>query len=304
VWICAITASTVLAQQQSFTLNIGNEASLSIRGKVAPGSLAGYSVTFRSPVPYPFPSGQPKLTLRQETGLEIPLETNMAGLLSGQFYVPNSVQHGPATVTLQVDDYVATGTVDIVPTAPALYVDLLAETLDAQVIRGTPEPPKFREPIHPGDTFTVWGTGLGNASAAEVRARIGTRTLDVLYAGAVPHLRGVDQYNLRVPPGATLPDTCFTGVELTVRGTAVPSGTLPTSTTGDPCRHPLNLTSDQLATLDRDEPIPVASFVLSNYTARLYDPVTFDPLELIERQETAGVDVRNQWSRRDRLHDP
>ena len=87
-------------------------------------------------------------------------------------------------------------------------------------------------------------------------------------------------------------------------GTAVPSGTLPTSTTGDPCRHPLNLTSDQLATLDRDEPIPVASFVLSNYTARLYDPVTFDPLELIERQETAGVDVRNQWSRRDRLHDP
>jgi len=264
-WIFALTLSTVSAQQGD-RLWIGNAAGFAPSGKIAPGSLAQYSIAFQE-FPPNLPFETPTLTLRQGTGPEIPLDLQDGTALSGKFYIPENAAIGPATITLKSDTFRISTDVDIVASAAAFYTVDFSRVLTAQ-LAPTASPVQLTRPARPGDVITVWGTGLGNATSGEIEASIGTQPLQVLYVGHSAQYRGLDQYNLAIPTGAQLPDTCYARLNFKVRGAATPSGYIPTgnAATG-PCRHPLNLTTAQLTTLDQGGQIPMASFTLSTFVS-------------------------------------
>ena len=83
-------------------------------------------------------------------------------------------------------------------------------------------------PAIPGQTVTLWGTGLGAAlgldsihpaahqSDTPVEVEVGDRTADLTYSGRSPCCPGVDQINLQIPDDAPL--GCFVPVSVRVRG--------------------------------------------------------------------------------------
>jgi len=83
-------------------------------------------------------------------------------------------------------------------------------------------------PARPGQTVTLWGSGLGAApgpdsipsdarqSPTPVEVEVGGHAAQVSYSGRSPCCPGVDQINLRIPEDAPL--GCFVPVSVRVRG--------------------------------------------------------------------------------------
>ena len=94
----------------------------------------------------------------------------------------------------------------------------------------------------PGQTVTLWGTGLGGVqgsdsvpadarqSATPIDVEVGGQVAQVSYGGRSPCCPGVDQINLQIPDSAPL--GCFVPVSVRVRG-AVYSNVEPISISAD-----------------------------------------------------------------------
>ena len=102
-------------------------------------------------------------------------------------------------------------------------------------------------PARPGQTITLWGTGLGAAagsdaipsaarqSATLVEVDVGGQAAQVSYSGRSPCCPGVDQINLQIPNDVPL--GCFVPLSVRVRG-AVYSNVEPISISADGARCP------------------------------------------------------------------
>ncbi|MBS1859408.1 MAG: hypothetical protein JST11_28800 [Acidobacteria bacterium] len=105
---------------------------------------------------------------------------------------------------------------------------------------------RLSAPAIPGQAMTLWGTGLGTATAVSVL--VAGVPAETLYAGPAPGLPGVDQINFVLPAG--VPRRCF--VPLVVRTGAAASGvvTMAVSADGGPCASEFGLSREVLARLD------------------------------------------------------
>ncbi|MBI4906478.1 MAG: hypothetical protein HY820_22805 [Acidobacteria bacterium] len=109
-------------------------------------------------------------------------------------------------------------------------------------------------PAIAGSIITLRGTGMGRAKADDVRASIEDQVPTVVAAGPSSD-PGVDEFRLRLP--ATLAFTgCYVPLEVTVGGDRVDALNLSIAQTNRPCRHPLDLTDEQLGILDAGRPLP------------------------------------------------
>ena len=121
--------------------------------------------------------------------------------------VPPEIPLGTTTLRLGVDDQgSAPVSIEILAAAPALFVgqsgSALAQNLDAS---GKPTLNQLTHPALPGQTVTLWATGLGSYTTADVTVEVAGESIHPGFAGHAPGQPGLDQINL------TLPGDVFTG---------------------------------------------------------------------------------------------
>ncbi len=136
-------------------------------------------------------------------------------------------------------------------------------------------------PARPGQTIGLTGTGLGYGT--QVSATIGGMAATVVYAGrGTP--AGMDSIQLQIPAGVA--DGCYVPLVLNIGVTVVQSSISVTST-GAPCKHPLNLSLGDLQNLDSGGSLNVATVqVTSALNAALSAAV--------HRQESAYTDISSE----------
>jgi hypothetical protein len=108
---------------------------------------------------------------------------------------------------------------------------------------------KLTNPVLPGQYVTLWGTGLGSATADEVKIELGGTEIAPQYVGHAPALPGVDQINFQVPDSG-VPEGCYVSV-IVKTGDIVSNGaSIAKASQPGPCEHPFGLSAVDLATLD------------------------------------------------------
>ena len=177
--------------------------------------------------------------------------------------VPPAIPLGTTTLRLAVDDQgSAPVSVEILAAAPALFVgqsgSALAQNLDGS---GKPTLNQLTHPALPGQTVTLWATGLGPYTTADVTVEVAGESIHPGFAGHAPGQPGLDQINL------TLPGDVFTGcyVPVTLHAGSRSSSAVTISTAAEDgaCTHPLELSATQLAVLDKGGAITAGSINLT-----------------------------------------
>lgn len=139
-------------------------------------------------------------------------------------------------------------------------------------------------PAYPGETLTLWGTGLGpdaqsdvnggssgdQTAAGNVRIIVGATEVVPLYAGRSGGSPGLDQVNFTLPANVTT--GCTVNLQVRVGGRLSNAGSLAiVPSGGQQCTHP-TLTQSQLHRLDLGETLTVGSLGLAKFNTRLTIP--------------------------------
>ena len=145
------------------------------------------------------------------------------------FQIPTGTADGDATVIVRAiqsngDEVVSTGTVKIAATAPSIFTanangtgapaGLTGRISESNQFVFDANPPFAPDPVNPGilipapiDVGTssrpafliLYGTGIRNATTANISAVIGGIVTTVEFSGPAPGFTGLDQVNLRLP---------------------------------------------------------------------------------------------------------
>ena len=169
-------------------------------GSIAAGSIAGaFGQNFASA------SG---VTIEDSGGTNLAASVLFASPSQINFVLPAGLEAGPATVTIGSQ---ATG-VALAPIAPSLFTLNEQGLAAAYVTRVTSGNPVTYEPaavlngvyapvpidVTPGSAYlSLFGTGFRNAT--NLRALVGSSSVQVVYAGPQPSFAGLDQLNLLLP---------------------------------------------------------------------------------------------------------
>jgi uncharacterized protein (TIGR03437 family) len=157
------------------------------------------------------------------------------------------------------------------------------DSVAAQVYRDGPQLIGLTTPVRSGEWVTLWGTGLGNATASTLTIDAGGVTTVPAYAGPAPGLAGVDQINFQFPAGVA--SDCYIPISVKLNGRAGNIPTIATANAQGPCRHRLGLTASALATLDQGGRVPLSqSWVYSDVVP------AFDNPGLYRRYDTVSLD--------------
>src|SRR5262249_14761565 len=113
---------------------------------------------------------------------------------------------------------------------------------------GVPSLNRLTSTAAPGQTVSIFGTGLGpiagsdNAapgavtpSGIDVKILIAGRTITPSYAGRQPQYAGEDQINFTLPADSAFPDGCFLPFAVQVDGVVSNYATLARSSSGGAC---------------------------------------------------------------------
>lgn len=155
-------------------------------------------------------------------------------------------------------------------------------------------------PAIPGQTITMWGTGLGPAGGpdnvaapsgnlpTQVEVFVGGQAASVQYSGRSPCCSGVDQIVFKVP--STAPPGCWVPVYVRTGGAVTSNGvTIAISADGSPCSEPGNAVSPTLVNGGRlGALIAVRSNVREDVGTRAPVDVTTDYAAGFFLQEQAG----------------
>ena len=273
-WLAVILFAGSLASAQE-QITVSNAASMLVSGTAAPGSLVLIYLTGQPGGPYTIHPASLNVTIlpdgatsAQECGI-IPGSGNFAQLVT-PFQVlavlPTRLPLGPAQLTLYNSGLSATAQITIVPSSPGLFPPsaFKVQQTGADQVQ---TPNQLTQPAQPGDTVTLWGTGLG--SATQVTVLLGGRAATAS-AGPAPGVPGVDQIQFVVPADASIPNDCY--VAVAVRTPGVISNTISISKTSDgsACQSTLGLTTSDLATLDGGGTVGLAQLTV---TARVSPPI-------------------------------
>jgi len=238
------------AQQQ---LQVENAASL-LTGDIAAGSLVKLQLIYQGgPITPIDPSSVSAQIL--PVGSQDPLALSVLEVLDATsvlVLIPSATPVGPAIITLSFNGQnSAAQNVNIVATSFGLYSAGFGEAALAQNIKSNGiQLNNLTHPAHPQDFVTLWGTGLGPATADQVTVLLGGHPFPVTYAGPSGDFAGLDQINFQVPDDPTIPQGCYVAVNVEIGNTTSNLATLSLSPNAGPCAHPFGLTADELAALD------------------------------------------------------
>jgi hypothetical protein len=189
----------------------------------------------------------------------------------GQLLTPNQVTVvlpailplGPAQIVLYHSGLSATAQIVIVPTSLELFPPSQTHPVLQMGSGQTQVRNQLTHPAQPGDTVTIWATGLG--SATQVTVLVGGRPTVSSFAGPVSYLPGVDQIEFVVPDDPTIPNDCYVAVAAQVSGATTNAIWMSKTTDGSPCKSTLGFTADDLATLDAGGALGLAQLTVSAF---------------------------------------
>jgi len=200
----------------------------------------------------------------------------------GQLLTPNQVTVvlpailplGPAQIVLYHSGLTAMAQIMVVPTSLGLFPPSQTHPVLQMGSGQTQMRNQLTHPAQPGDTVTIWATGLG--SATQVTVLVGGRPTTSSFAGPVSYLPGVDQIEFVVPADPTIPNDCYVAVAAEVSGATTNAIWMSKTTDGSPCKGTLGFTADDLATLDGGGVLGLAQLTVSAFVGA--PPVLFSPL--------------------------
>jgi uncharacterized protein (TIGR03437 family) len=250
-----LTAAALLFSLPAFSqavLNAGNAASGS--PNIAPGSLVAVVESLVASGDLDPLHARMKL---QSIPLTI-LPTSSA--LAIYAMLPENAPLGPASLILSHDGRADLSfAVNVVPASPGLFS---AQNLSST---GAPSPNALSNSAIPGQYMTLWATGIGNSTLANVSVEIGGTIVAPIYAAHAAGSPGMDQINFRIPAGVST--GCY--VALTIRAQGIMSNQIAVAVSTAPgaCHHPLGLSPSEMLTLDQGGSITFGSIALARNVA-------------------------------------
>ncbi len=196
----------------------GELAADSIAAAFGENLAAGIAIAASLPLPTQLGGVTIKVTDAEGVTRDAPLFFVSPNQINYQ--IPTGVSVGIASITVYNSGgvSVATGTVPIIPAAPALFTsNASGEGVPAALLLRVRGDGQFYEPVarYDGQRYVpveidlgseddqvfliLFGTGFRSAGAANARTTIGEAEAEVLYAGAAPGFAGLDQANVRIP---------------------------------------------------------------------------------------------------------
>lgn len=245
VWL---VCGCAFAQQQ---LQVENAASL-LTGDIAAGSLVKLQLIIQGGGITPIDPASVSAQLLP-VGFQVPLPLSILEVLDATsvlVLIPSTTPLGPASVTLNYNSQTATQIVNIVATSFGVYSAGGEAALAQNITSNGIQLNNLTHPAHPQDFVTLWGTGLGPATADQVTVLLGGHPFPVTYAGPSADFAGLDQINFQVPDDPSIPQGCYVAVNVEIGNTISNLATLSLSSDAGPCVHPFGLTADELAQLD------------------------------------------------------
>jgi uncharacterized protein (TIGR03437 family) len=187
--------------------------------------------------------------------------------------VPEDFVLGPANVLLSVNGVafrpafidVRSAAIDLFSVSGLGSGPAVAQNVDAN---GTASVNQLTHPALAGQYVTLWGTGLGKFTTADVTVELAGILIQPTYAGPAPGQPGVNQVNFKVPPDAR--DGCY--IPVTVRAGRSISNEVTIAKAASPgaCAHRFGLSSDQLATIDAGGTIPFGSTSIASFLEPIF----------------------------------
>ena len=271
----SITSSGNSTNDQSCSLGISNAAGGDDYGNIAVGSLAALnppSVSDESGTQFNAVSAelQPNgsttpipLTLSTPPCSGNPVANSNCYGQTLLAYIPRDTPVGQATVTVHYsNDTEAVGTVNVVETSFGLYTnsrDVGPNPASAQNLTSNgAETNNLTHPAHPGGSVTLWGTGLGLATADQVAVTLAGVTLNPQSAGSSSDTPGLDRIDFPLPNAATMPEGCYVPVTVEIGNKVSNTGTVSLSRSSTSCPHPFSLSTELMSKLDSGDSIALA----------------------------------------------
>jgi uncharacterized protein (TIGR03437 family) len=222
----------------------------------------------------------------QPRGLAAIFPMTVAGVSGGRVLavVPDAVPLGLAMVTMTVsntsfytDVMVSPASIGLFASSAAGFGPALAQNLSSGA---PPSLNQLSNPALPEQYVTLWGTGLGSFTTADVSVSVYGIQVQPTFAGHAPGQSGVDQIDFRLPDN--VPGGCYIPVTVTAGGRYSSNEvTIATTVTaGTACFHPLGLTADQLKRLDGGGTVPTGS-LLTFSSARSLETGGFQRVESV-----------------------
>lgn len=130
------------------------------------------------------------------------------------FIIPSGIQDGTATISVtNANNTTSTGTFPVVRAAAGIFTakstgqgaPAAQTTFDAVTYQSVADAQGNEVPVNPGtrdrkNVLVLYGTGIRNGAAGSVTVKFQGVPAEVLYAGPVPGLAGLDQINVYIPP--------------------------------------------------------------------------------------------------------
>jgi uncharacterized protein (TIGR03437 family) len=173
------------------------------------------------------------------TAIPVTVTNAVAGAIT--FVVPAGVPVGGAELLYQVDGQATQWTtVNVVQASFEFFSPAQAVSPNGSIGNVG-----LATPAQPSQTLLLTGSGLGYGST--VSATIGGVAAPLIYAGAHPTQAGRDEILLQIP--STVSDGCYVPVVVTCNQTTVTT-TISKTSDGSPCKHPWQLSVNDMKTLD------------------------------------------------------
>jgi len=175
--------------------------------------------------------------------------------------LPSSLPLGPAQLTLYYNGVSVSAQILIVPSSLGLFAPGAQYPVQQMGSDGTLVTNQLTHPAKPGDTVTLWATGLGTATQATVL--LGGKATTSAAAGPVKGMPGVDQIQFVVPDDATIPNDCYVALAVETPGLTSNTITISKTSDGSVCQSTLGLSASDLATLDGGGTVGLAQLTMS-----------------------------------------
>lgn len=171
---------------------------------LATGSAAAASV------PLPTTLAGTSVRVRDSLGMERLAPLFFVAATQINYQIPAGTAAGLATITItNADGIGATGEINVLPTAPAIFTATANGTgaaVAVDALTGTPPPFNAKQANGQPNIISLFGTGLGTDAtdvegdvSGSVTASIAGQNAPVLYAGRAPGLVGLNQFNIQLP---------------------------------------------------------------------------------------------------------
>lgn len=214
------------------------------------GSGFGPSDSFSQATGYPLSTNLGGVTVQVTVG-----GTTVNALMLGVYYgyqinalLPSSTPAGSGTLTVGYGGQASSGPIQIAPTAFGLYTANSEGDGQASATDASGNANSIINTVHPGDTVSLWGTGLGpvswdetqpptaadlaNSLPVSTQVYVGNTSVAAGYHGRASCCSGLDRIDFVLPAGI---EGCYIPVAVQAAGIMSNIATIAVSSSGNTC---------------------------------------------------------------------